>query len=115
MSFKDLLAADAINTFANLNEFAEEIVYTPYGGTAKTISAIVERSIIGPSGADGGKTLSRTAEIMIANNATAGHDAVMKGMDKVSMPRIPGASVIDWIVEDIISVDAGAWHLKVKC
>ncbi len=40
-SFKDQLAADLESVFYNDDDFAESISYTPHGGTAKTIKALI--------------------------------------------------------------------------
>ena len=42
MAFKDNLAQDVAETFLNSDEFAEEITYTPKGGAAKVIKALVK-------------------------------------------------------------------------
>lgn len=41
-AFKDQLAADLESVFYNDDDFAEAISYTPYGGTAKNVKALVD-------------------------------------------------------------------------
>jgi len=112
MSFKDNLATDANNVFLNTNEFAEDITYTPKGGSPKSIKAIIVRSRLDTGGEDAGRILRKQAEIYIANDATIGVDSIDKGDDKVQFPEIPGGSNITWAVLDILRTGK-MWHLLV--
>lgn len=107
------MALDAVGVFLNDDEFAEEITYTPYGGTPRTIKAIVVRERLGTNPEDSGRTLRNECEIFIANHATSGVTSVDKGDDSVSFPEQIGGSAINWFIMDIISKDDGMWHLKV--
>jgi hypothetical protein len=114
MTFKQQLPEDAKNIFTNINEFAETITYTPYGGTSKNIEAFVHRGRIDSGGLDRNRTISRQAEIMIPNDATAGVVAVNKGQDSVSLPIYIGGGSSTWKVVDILSHDEGMWHLLLE-
>jgi hypothetical protein len=114
MSFKEQLNNDAVLTFLQTGEFAEPILYTPKGGTAKQIPAIVERKRIIPSGEDSGRTLINQVEIMIANDAENGVISINKGADTVSLPERVGDASISWVVEDILGQDEGCWHLLLQ-
>ena len=114
MSFKDQLAADAVNIFLNANEFAEEITYTPKGESAKTIKAIVDRKRSDAADQGLGRIAQNQAEISIANDATNGVASVDKGDDEVSFPEVIGGPVISWSVIDILAMDEGMWRLLVE-
>lgn len=114
MSFKDNLNDDAVNTILDTGVFAEEITYTPKGGSEKTIKAIVIRSRLGTSGEDSGKILLNQAEVFIAYEDTYGVNNVIKGADTVSFPERIGGIDVTWKVMDVIDQDNGMWHLLVQ-
>jgi hypothetical protein len=114
MAFKDNLAQDVAETFLNSDEFAEEITYTPKGGAAKVIKALVNRKRIDPAYEDAGRVLLNQCEIFIANDETSGIASVNKGEDLVSLSEIIGQAAINWVVADILGQDEGVWHLLLQ-
>ncbi|MDD5566230.1 MAG: hypothetical protein PHG31_05015 [Candidatus Omnitrophica bacterium] len=112
-NFKERLNNDAVLTFLHTSEFAETIVYTPKGGTAKQIPAIVDRKRLIPSGEDSGRTLVNQIEILIANDAENGVISINKGGDTVSLPERIGDASVSWVVADILGQDEGMWHLLI--
>ena len=114
MSFKDIIKSDAINTILNTDEFAVEIVYTPFDQDAKTIKAIIVRGSIEPGSEDQGRILQKQAEIHIANDADVGVSSVDISGDIVSFPVRIGEDAVDWAVIEIIKKDVGLWQLKVQ-
>ena len=82
MALKQGLSQDIINCFLNTDEFAEDIVYTPKGESAKSIRAIVNRKRLDPSSEDSGRVLAGQAEIFVANDTAHGISLVSKGQDK---------------------------------
>lgn len=114
MAFKDNLAQDAAETFLNSDEFAEEIIYTPKGGSAKVIKALVNRKRIDPAYEDAGRILINQSEIFIANDETSGAASINKGGDIVSLAEVVGGGAIDWVVADILGQDEGVWHLLLQ-
>lgn len=114
MSFKDLMKRDAMDTIENSDEFAEAIVYTPYGGAAKTISAIVIRNRIEPNSQDQNRSLVNQVIIEIANDLTSGITTINKGQDKVSLPALIGSSNSDWLIVDIVAQDDAMWRLLAR-
>jgi len=112
MSFKDNLASDVDKVFLNKDEFAEEVIYTPKGGSPKTIRAIIVRSRLDSGGEDAGRILRKQCEVYIANDATNGVASIDKGDDKIQFPEIPGGSNATWIVLDILRTGK-MWHLLV--
>ena len=101
MAFKDKLAVDARNVILNKDEFAETVIYTPKGGSPKSIEGIVSRSQADSNEQDQGRMLHRQCEIWIANDASEGVVSVDKGDDKVSLPPLLGQASVDWRVVDI--------------
>jgi len=115
MSFKEQLNNDAVLTFLNTSEFGEVILYTPKGGTAKEIPAIVNRSRgLSPAEEDSGRAALNEAEISIANDAENGVISVNKGGDTVSLPQRVGDANVDWVVVDILDQDEGVFHLLIR-
>jgi len=114
MALKQGLSQDIINCFLNTDEFAEEIAYTPKGGSPKTIKALVNRRRIEPATEDSSRTLYKEVEIIIANDPVYGVASVNKGQDEVSLPEVMGGPVISWVVVDILSQDEGAWQLLLQ-
>lgn len=115
MSLRDQMAFDMKYRILNNDEFSENVAYTPYGGSGKTIKALVIRERLETSPQDAGRAMNRRAEIYIANDATLGVSVVDKGRDEVQMPVYEGGSPFEtWTVIDVISKDSGAWRLLVQ-
>jgi hypothetical protein len=114
MSLKTQLKYDAMNSFLNSDEFAEDITYCPHGGTNKSIKAIIIRQRIEPAGEDGGRTIINNMETQIANDATYGMTSIKKGFDKIIAPKTVGGDDVTFIVADILGQDEGMWHLLVR-
>lgn len=82
MTFKTQLTDDLKNVFLNTDEFAESATYTPAGGTAKTISVIIdEGSGEGYMGADALDhaaimriMVSDISEVVAGDQVTCGSD-----------------------------------------
>ena len=115
MGFKDQIVEDARNIFLDSTTgFAEDIVYTPYGGTAKTIKAVVERKTLEPNQQGSTSIVGRELEISILNDADEGVADVVKGQDKVSLPVWSGGESVDWVVVDISFKDEAMFLLKIR-
>jgi hypothetical protein len=115
MSLREQMAQDMKYCILNNDEFAETIVYTPFGQSGKTLKAIVIRERLETSQLDSGRSLSRQAEIHIANDLSLGVVSVSKGKDEVQMPVYEGGSPLEiWSVIDVLSKDSGAWRLLVQ-
>ena len=112
MSFKDQLPQDAVNTFLNADEFAEEITYTPSGGAPKVIKAVIVREGLEPSSENVSRSLRNQAEIYIANDDTGGVTQVDKKDDRLMLNDIDGTPR-EARVNEILSRDEGMWHLIV--
>jgi len=115
MSFKDRLLADVKYTILNLDEFGENVSYTPFGNSPKLIKAIVRRDRLDSPGQDQSRLLAKQCEVWIANDNEAGILAVTKGEDLISMPVYEEAgSAVDWRVIEVLHKDHGLWHLLVQ-
>jgi len=114
MAFKSDLAQDAAKTFLNSDEFAEDVTYTPKGGVAKVIKAVVNRKRIDPASEDAGRILINQCEIFIANDAVSGIASINKGGDLVSLAEVIGGHLVNWVVADILVQDEGAWQLLLQ-
>ncbi len=113
MTLKTQMSSDAIKVYLNSDEFAEVITYTPKGGSAKSIKAVIVRNRLEAGTEDAGRILRNQCEVYIANDATDGVTSVDKGDDILQFPEQVGGSNISWVVEDIISKSGGMWHLLV--
>jgi hypothetical protein len=112
MSLKDRFSADVIDCFLNTAEFAEVITYTPQGGAAKDINAIVVRGRLEPGSEDQGRVLQNQAEIYIANDTAEGVTSVDKKDDRITLDDVEGTIREARIIE-VLHKDDGAWHLLV--
>jgi len=115
------LQEDMYNVFL-ASGFQEDIIYTPSGGAAKTIKAIVYRDGAGyttPSGRTGGESQSKSRNynisIHISNDATNGIATITVKEDAVKCKRRYSDSANStFLVSGIIQDDEGAWHLGLK-
>lgn len=114
MTLKSQIPDDARRAFLNPDEFAEEIVYIPSGGTPKTMNALVARKQIEADEQDQGHVLENQCEVYVANDAVTGVSSVQKGKDTLSFPEQEGGAPVSWFVVDVMSADAGMWRLLVQ-
>ncbi|MCD6459408.1 hypothetical protein J7L67_01920 [bacterium] len=113
MTFKSLVQDDLKNVFLNTNEFAEEIVYMPKNGTAKTIVALISRDRIEPVEENRYRSLQKECEVIISKLDSNGISSINEGQDKVSFPEYEGGSNKDWAVLEILKADTVTWTLRV--
>jgi len=95
--------------------FEEDVVYTPSGGTAKTIKAMVYRQGSVKSSTSNrmtSKNRSYDIEIDISTDATNGITDITIRADKVALYREIGDTITTtFLVKGIIQDDAGAKRL----
>ena len=72
MSFQTLLNQDRDKIFLNKSEFAQDVTYTPDGGTTKSIVARLGVDIELVEEGQRGRISSRSMAIIISTDATAG-------------------------------------------
>ncbi len=113
MTFKSRIKEDALICLLNTDEFAEEITYTPAGGHARIIKAIVDRNRIMPDRQDELRTLQNQAEIFVLNDETAGISLINKKDDRIALADLEGDLKEARIVE-ILNKDEALWHLLVE-
>ena len=115
------LKADMGDYFLDVG-FQEDVIYTPSGGSAKTISAIVYRDGLTSTNTSrrvGGDTQSKmrnyAISIHIATDATEGIETITVNEDFVALKRrFNDAANSDFRVSGIIEDDEGAWLLGLK-
>ena len=102
--------------------FQEDVIYTPEGGSAKTISAIIYRDGLTSTNTSrrvGGDSQSKmrnyAISIHIATDATEGIETITVNEDFVALKRrFNDAANSDFRVSGIIEDDEGAWLLGLK-
>lgn len=113
------MASDSVNLIQTLSK--ETVSYTPQGGAAKTIPAIIIRPTIGVEGHGGPPSPTNTPTIKIANDADDGVTTVKERFDTVAFKKnLDDAVVTSFRVDKILgqdngitSEDGGMWHLAV--
>lgn len=111
MSLKDQMAIDAKTVFINNGEFAEEITYTPAGGTAKIIRAVIVRKELLPSDEVNNRSLKNQAEVYVSTDPLEGISFINRRDDRITID-VEGTAK-DARVNDILSKDEGMWHLLI--
>lgn len=107
---------------AILDEWGEDVVYTPRGGTARTIVAVVERSR--PDAIPGASAgMSPSLVIRAMNRATAKADdgyggvlasAVDKGGDTVALAVVQGGTAQTRRIAAVVSQDEAMIGLELR-
>ena len=109
----DVLASDA-QFIVDTDGFGESIVYTPRGGSARTVNAIVVRRIPGQLDEAPSESLAEDIEVHIRNHDTEGVTRVNLGGDMVTLARRIGETPVELQVYQIIDHDTGMWHLRCR-
>jgi hypothetical protein len=113
MSLQTDMAGDMAE-MVHTDVFGETITYTPSGGSAKSIAALVDRTPLRPT-EHGGQTVPQNmTEIWIINNATTGVASVKPGFDTVALKaKLSDAATTTMRVTKLLYHDAGTWRLEV--
>ena len=96
-----------------LNAFGETVTYTPYGGAALSITAIVDRQP--RSGlSEAGRVVRPRFMVYVANDATTGIDVTTldRGQDLLAFPDVPGGTVTIWSISRVSVQDEGMLALE---
>ncbi len=113
MAFSDTLTNDATDVF--LKEFAEDVVYTPSGGTPRTIKAVVRR-----------QPFTQLAEmtgierpifvVWVANNGTTGilSQSLETSADTLTFSILEGGTPEALKIQRILHQDDGMMALEVR-
>ncbi len=108
----DQLVADAL-AMTSTDEFGQDVSYTPSGGSARTIPAVVNYNP--PSTMpESGKVLTGDASVEIRNHATLGATTITTQRDTITMPARIGGASRSWTIVEIISQDAGMFLVRVR-
>lgn len=98
--------SDAVDMVAACG--GELVTYQPYGGTAKTFKAVVERRPTQVQSGPGGAYGVNTIEIWFPRDATNGVLTVQARKDKVSFKKsLSDAAVTEFTVNKVTEEDAG--------
>lgn len=112
MSLRDLMKKDALALVRDQQEFAQEVTYTPKGGSPRTINAIVSEEPLDSNAQDSNRGVYQKARVHVLNDATQGTDNPKRG-DRITMRSNPGAAEVVWVVEAILSGDDAMFELLV--
>ena len=115
MTFKDQLASDMRDLFADPAFFGETVTYLPGGSGGVTLNAFVERDDPGFQPAKRPE-LSRGAQkrlwVWIANTATGGRTAIARN-DLIALPVKAGETPTTMRVLSWSDGRDGAWRIEV--
>ena len=115
MSLHDLIQAEAINVFANPNDFAEPVVYYKKTGKARPINAVVVRDALAILPEDG-DTVTPVFEIHVANDIVEGissEELNLGGAMIAIAPRV-GQAVERREIIRLLSHDEGVIHVQCR-
>lgn len=95
--------------------YGETIVYVPYGGSERSISAVVRRvptSLVGPTNAYAAASILVT----VANNATSGISSseLNLGQDNIKVAQRPGQAQESRPVARVVQVNDSLLQLEVR-
>src|SRR5574343_292898 len=109
MTLASQIVTDANDVFLDTDDFAESITYTPSGGAAVTVSAIVNRNPLQTRGTDNNARLEFEIEIEVAVESVA---AVILNGDTVALKKREGDTAdTTFKVSHIVQQDSGMWRL----
>lgn len=98
-----------------LADFGESITYTPDGGSAKSITAVVDRNPLASVPTAGRAVARNLVQVTLANHATTGVTAIKEGFDTVALKlRRDDAATTTLVIRRVIEAesDAGMWRLE---
>jgi len=96
------MASDSVRAVAALG--GELVTYTPFGGTAMTFKAIVDRQ---PAQVQGSYTVNQL-EVWIPNDSADGVKSIQVRKDKMAFKKnLSDSQVSEFTVQKILQEDAG--------
>lgn len=115
MSLHDLIQADAINVFANPNDFAEPVVYYKKTGKARPIYAVVVRDALAILPEDG-DTVTPVFEIAAANDIVKGisSEELNLGGDMIAFAVRVGQAIQRRTITKLLAHDEGMLTLECR-
>ena len=115
MSLHDMIQADAINVFANPNDFAEPVTYYKKTGKARPIDAVVVRDALAILPEDG-DTVTPVFEIHVANDIAKGisSEELNLGGDMIAFAPRVGQPVQRRTITKLLAHDEGMLTLECR-
>ena len=115
MSLHDTIQADAINVFANPNDFAEPVVYYKKTGRARPINAVVVRDALAILPEDG-DTVTPVFEIHVANDIVKGisSEELNLGGDMIAFAVRVGQAVQRRTITKLLAHEEGMLTLECR-
>jgi hypothetical protein len=109
------MASDVINTFLCADEFAEQVVYRPRSGRARTITAIVDRNPPDNLG-NVENTVSQAFVVMVANDDQDGIPSRLldTGGDAIDVSDRTGETVKTRRIVRLVDDAGGMLTLEVR-
>ena len=116
----NLTLQDDMSDIFLVSGFQEDVVYTPSGGTAKTIKAVVYRegSMDGNTGSRSGHMTSAALnryykiEMLVSTDSTDGIENLIIKEDKITFKRkVNDTSTVTWAIKGIVQEDQGAQRI----
>lgn len=111
------LLDDQINidgeAFTDTDAFGETVTYTPAGGQAVTIKAVVVRDP--PEAQDViGNVRTPVMDVWIRNDSTYGRTSINTGGDTITVAYRNGGTTAAYAVRHVLDQDNGMWHLRIR-
>ena len=115
MSLHDTIQSDAVNVFANKDDFAEPVVYYKRTGKARPIGAIVVRDSLSILPEDG-DTITPAFEIFIPNDIVKGiaSDELDLGGDSIAFAVRVGEKPTRRTIMKLLAHDEGMLQLECR-
>ena len=110
MNLSTQMATDTAGIIGSGGEFSEAVTYTPYGGSAKTIYAIVERSPLDRL-AETQQSISDSLEVTVRRADVA---VVKRDGDTIAVAPNLGGEVKTFTVRQIVRQDSAVFVLRVR-
>lgn len=112
----DAILNDATFAFIDPDVFGESVVYTPDGGSDRTINAVVDRSPPRPLPEQPRGNPSRMIEVWVANDSTRGIAASELKLkdDTITVSDRLGKSATAHRIVQLIEADEGMLRLKLQ-
>jgi len=113
MGILDSTFSDDLVTLTDVDFFGEPAVYTPAGGTPRSVQVLVIRD---PLVANGGERIAtKSVTINVSADSRVGIPAKpARNADTITVAWNLGDAPKAYVIVEIVAQDAGGWHLKLK-
>lgn len=112
MNLKAMMARHARRVLVRLDHYGETVTYTPVGGVAVQVQAVVERKDVEPLDEQISAVGRLLCQVFIARDAAVGVLAVAPG-DTMTLALRMGAEPVAARVTRILSQDEGGFLIEV--